>query len=315
MGAPGTVWTFKASSLRIRLIALGADESGLETVAGIVAQALKYLNRWTRSQQCDPDPDDPDPDPRMAYLAPDLGAGLSVSVYRAAVHATVGTYEDLEHVLHLRPKGGITPDTDETGCLALAARIAVAWAAWWNSTVDYDNSGTQPTKLFFSQHLTYDKITMSYLTFPGGNDPPDTVTPSCVYNFPSPLVGTNGTAVTLPLEVALCLTLLTDTTGPTTRGRTYLGGLGTGVLDPAAGAAIAGLFSPPLVHAIGHRFGLSVVDGIHNDAAAQGELHVVSRKNGSSRGVGGIRVGQVPDSQRRRRWHQPENPSLVWGTA
>lgn len=240
---------------------------------------------------------------------------MSVSVYRAAVHATMGSYEDLEHVLHFRPKGGVTPDTSEAGCLALAARIGAAWALWWNDTTDYSGSGTTATKVFFSPQLTYDKIVMSYLTYPGGGDPPETVTPSAEWSFGTPLVGAASSAKTLPAEVACCLTLLTDTPGGRTRGRMYLGGLTTSFLDPDETAAVAGLFQTQIVGAVAHRFGVKVVDGIHVDDEAEAELHVVSRVGGSSRGVGGIRVGAVPDSQRRRRWHQPENPQLAWGTA
>jgi hypothetical protein len=286
-----------------------------ETVALILAWANGRLASW-QSGGCDlKDPDDPDPDPTLAYVSP-LGApGMTVSVYRAAVHATYGSFEDLEHVLHLRPKGGITPDTSAAGCLALAARIGAAWSAWWNDTTAGAYTSTLATKTFFNPSLAYDQINISYLTYPGGGDPPETVTPTQQWSFSAPLAGTSTNQYPLPAEVACALTFLTDTAGPTTRGRMYLGGLTADWMDNAGGPEIAGLFVGFLPRLMGYRFGAKVIDGLHTDEAAQAEIHVVSRKNGSSRGVGGVRVGSVPDSQRRRRWHQPENPVLVWGSA
>ena len=298
-----------------------------ETLALLLFWANDRLSAWTSTSPiCEETPEDPDPDPTLLYLSPLGDPSMSVTVYRAAVHATVGSYEDLEHVLHLRAKTGVTQDQSETGLQALAARIGVAWAAWW---ADQQNTvggvlNNQRTDTMFHPMLTYDHITMSCLTYPGGwlseenkvVNPPVTVTPSTQWNFATPLVGGSTGDKALPSEVALCLTLLTDTAGKRTRGRVYLGGLGATVMAPAdSDGSIAGLFNFSYVKTVAKRFGVDIIDGLHNDEAAQAEVNVVSRIGGSSRGVGGIRVGQVPDSQRRRRWHQPENAYLAWGTA
>jgi hypothetical protein len=298
----------------------------LETVALFISWANDKLADW-QSGGCDlEDPDDSDPDPTLVYVSPLGASGMAVTVYRAAVHATVGSYEDLEHVLHLRAKSGVTQDQSEAGLQALAARIAVAWAAWWN---DQQNTvagvlNNQATRYMFHPMLTYDHITMSCLTYPGGwkdeaakvVNPPETVTPSTQYNFPTPLVGGSTGDKALPSEVALCLTLLTDQVGKRTRGRVYLGGLGATVMAPASSdGSIAGLFDFGNVKTVAKRFGVDIIDGLHTDSAATAEVNIVSRIGGTSRGVGGVRVGQVPDSQRRRRWHQPENAFLAWGTA
>jgi hypothetical protein len=119
----------------------------------------------------------------------------------------------------------------------------------------------------------------------------------------------------LPNEVACCLTLLTDTPGKSTRGRVYLGGLSAQFMDTGYVGSTAGLFVGSLVHEVAARFGNHVINGLHNDSDAQAEVNIVSRVHGSSRGVGGVRVGIVPDSQRRRRRSQPENKYLAWGTA
>lgn len=318
------MWTFKASALRNRCLALGMGSEWLETTALWLGWANGRLSEW-QSGGCDlEEPGDSDPDPTLAWLST-LGAPrMSVSVYRAAIHATYGPYEDLEHVLHLRAKSGITQDTTETGLLALAARIGAAWSAFWDDTTVYDGllSGSA-TKSLFSSVLAYDKITMSYLTYPGDwfdeahtkVNPPVTVTPSTEWTFSSPLAGTNTTEAVLPFEVALCLTLLTDTAGRRTRGRLYLGGLTSTMLANPTHAAVEQGFFNRYPEAVGHRFGVKVIDGIHVDEAATAEVNIVSRIGGSARGVGGVKVGAVPDSQRRRRWHMPENSQLVWGSA
>jgi hypothetical protein len=324
LGSFGTPWYFKLSALRNRCIALGIGADWLETVGLIVAWANGKLSDW-QSGGCDlEDPGHSDPDPTLVWFST-LGAPrMSVNVYRAAIHATYGPFEDLEHVFHLRAKSGVTQDTTESGLQALAARVGDAWSTFWNDTTVYDSllSGTA-TKACFTSALAYDKIDMSYLTYPGDwldeatkkVNPPVTVTPTTTWTFSSPLPGTNTTEYCLPFEVALCLTLLTDTAGRRTRGRVYLGGLTHTFLNsPSGGASTQGFFNR-YPEAIGHRFGVDFVDGLHNDTAAQAELNIVSRIGGSSRGVGGVKAGHVPDSQRRRRWHMPENPALVWGSA
>lgn len=315
VGAPGTAWVFRVSELRNRLLALGAGASAVETALQVLAYANRFLSRWADTCSGELDPDDPDP--RLLWVAPELEGGqLSVSVYQAVVHAANGPSEDLSHILHLRPKGGVTPDTTGAGCLALAERVGAAFDAWFA-----DNASTYlggPVSDQFVRYLSYDRITVSYLTFPGGSVKPEVVTGGHTWNWAAPLIGTGPFSAqpTLPLEVACCLSFLTDLNTPSTRGRVYLGGLHLGGwMDDAGTAAAYGLFDFNCAKKIADAFGRKIVDGLHNDTLAQAELNVVSRKNGSARGIGGIKVGVVPDSQRRRRWHQAENKFLAWGSA
>lgn len=316
MGSAGTAWVFRVSELRNRLLALGAGTSLVETAAQVLAYANQFLARW--AEDCTGELDPEDPDPRLLWVAHNLEEGpMSVSVYQAVVHAANGSAEDLSHVLHLRPKSGVTPDTSAAGCLALAARIGAAWSAWWADTTTYFGIAG-PTSLVFVPYLSYDRITVSYLTYPGGGGDTDVVQGGTTWNFTTPLAGTATMTAkkSLPLEVACCLSFLTDINTPSTRGRMYLGGLHSDVwMATAATEPTYGLFAFDIAKRTAQSFGDKVIDGLHNDSAAQAEINVVSRKNGSSRGVGGIKIGQVPDSQRRRRWHQAENKTLVWGTA
>ena len=316
VGSPGTPWVFKASELRNRLLALGAGASAVETLAQVLAYANSLSGRWN-DQTCEAELDDPDdPDPRILWIAPDLESSVSVDAYRVVVHAALGTVEDLSHVFHLRPKSGVTQDTSAAGLAALAARVGAAWTAWWNDTTVTAGTSTS-TKTFFSPALSYDKILVSYLTYPGGTAKPVTNTPTVTWNFSTPLAGTApGTNVSLPNEVACCVTLLTDTSGKRTRGRFYLGGMdGSQWMYAQSLSSNQGMFQASPPQCVAGRFGVKVIDAVHLDATAQAEFNVLSRVGGSARGVGGIKVGLVPDSQRRRRFHQNENKSLVWGTA
>ena len=316
VGSAGTPWVFKTSELRNRLLGLGAHSSLVETLAGLLDQANTRLRSWT-DQTCAAELDDPnEPDPRLLWIAGDYGAAVSVDVYRAVVHAANGPAEDLAHVFHLRPKGGVTPDTSAAGCAALAARIGAAWSAWWSDTTS-NNGYSAVTSGAFAPGLSYDRIIVSWVTYPGGGVKPTVNTGGVTWSFSSPLVGSGPTSNnSLPLEVAACVTLLTDTTGKRTRGRFYLGGLeGQQWMNIQGNDTSYGTFKQATARGIAGRFGTKVIDGIHNDALAQAEFNVVSRQGGSSRGIGGIKMGIVPDSQRRRRRHQQENKFLVWGTA
>ena len=315
LGEPGTPWVFKLSELQARLLALGVGSSLIETAAQIIGYANTLLARWNAGT-CAAEVDDPeDPDPRLLYVAPEIGGSVSVDCYRTIVHATLGPAEDLAHVFHLVPKGGVTQDSSSAGLSALAARVGAAWTDWWNDTTS-SNGLSGATKANFVTQLAYDKITITYVSYPGSNAKPTPLSGTTQWNFSTPLAGTSTTnTMSLPNEVACCVTLLTDTSGRRTRGRFYLGGLDpVAWMDAFTTPANYGLFKTSTARGVAGRFGTLVVGGLHDDATAQAELNVVSRVGGSARGVGGIKVGVVPDSQRRRRWHQQENKTLVWGT-
>lgn len=103
--------------------------------------------------------------------------------------------------------------------------------------------------------------------------------------------------VSLPFEVAACITLDTDHRGPSGRGRYYLP-------SPAVNAiAAGGVFNASYINAA-----LSFArDVAVNGAAALGVVPVVvSRRRIILNEVNVIQMGKVPDSQRRRRRSQDE---------
>ncbi|HEX2808559.1 MAG TPA: hypothetical protein VHN80_20545, partial [Kineosporiaceae bacterium] len=92
-----------------------------------------------------------------------------------------------------------------------------------------------------------------------------------------------------------------------TTGRMYLGGLHPSVLT--TGGRFSAQNTPPIATAWGSR----MVGGIHD--AGPWRAQVISRRTASSREVQGVRLGFVPDSQRRRRASQLEAYVQAWGTA
>jgi hypothetical protein len=285
-----------------------------ETVALILAWANERLSSW-QSGGCETqETNDPDPDPYLVYASP-LGSGTvtQLDIARVSINAALGSYETVSHILHFRPKGGFSGPNDATEMVLLAGKVRDQWATFFGTTDNYA-SNTAATKYMFRDDLHYTDVIASWI----GYDSEDIAHPVVhvggqKVTFPASgagsAVGTGGGS--LPNEVACCLTLRTDQAGPTTRGRLYLGGLAAAWMSSSGDK---GMFFDQYYKAVGHCFGASFVDAIHNDSTVHHEVNVLSRKNATSRGVGGVSVGQVPDSQRRRRFSQPENKTLVWGS-
>jgi len=100
----------------------------------------------------------------------------------------------------------------------------------------------------------------------------------------------------LPTEVAMAVSLITGRAGRTGRGRFYLGGLGAGLLTPQ------GRFQAAETAAVGTAFA-GFANGIRQPGLDfQGcRLVVLSRTANINSDVLEVRVGDVPDVQRRRR--------------
>jgi hypothetical protein len=164
---------------------------------------------------------------------------------------------------------------------------------------------------WLSNSLIYNQINISYIEQNSGTDKngkggdQKTLVPTVQVPI---TVDTRGgsTNPMLPYEVALCLTLQTDTRSPTTRGRVYLGGLTTQILGTA------GKFDTAGIGALAVGFGTHLVKNVHDTTSWR--LNVVSRRTASAREVQGIAVGVIPDSQRRRRNALSEAPLQGWGT-
>jgi hypothetical protein len=225
---------------------------------------------------------------------------MPVRYARAQVMADLPGGEQLIHSLAFRPVDEAAPVTGQQlhdFCVALGSQLAL-----W---LDGPTAGH-----YFVAGLTYKQINVSYIEQTEGASPDgsggnaQTLIPTIAVPI-DPVSGTD-TNMALPHEVALALTLQTDTRGPRTRGRVYLGGLATAVMS-----GVTGLFNAQAVTTIAQRFGDNIVKWAHDET--DWRLNVVSRRGATAREVQGILVGVVPDAQRRRRNELSENYQQAWG--
>lgn len=209
---------------------------------------------------------------------------IPAGAVRVTINGAYSNGEVLTHTLHLSPSGD--PNGDEPSVIAdqAARRVRDRWVALLG-------------RQFFSSALmgtlTYTSVQAYSLDALGH------AVAQAQANFDPGMSG-HGSGVVLPNQVAMCVTLRTNTAGRTGRGRMYLGGLSgsvltnTGRFDKGACASMAAEFATFAVDlrtpgasgpAGGHRF----------------DLCVASPKASALRVVTGIAIGDVPDVQRRRR--------------
>ena len=298
------MWLFKLSDLQTRLLALASGSESVDTLASTISTAYSKVNRWSQHSQFCEKQDDGE-DPWLTWVSP-LGGMLSLQLVRAQISGTIGGIETFSHVMHLRSKAGFAGAVDEAEMANTATRVKTAFQAWWDDTTNVFST-TAATKSFWRTGVIYSSVTCSAVTYDGTAKPVVDVGGQ-VSQF-SGAAGTESTVGNLPYEVAICLTLRTDTAGRTTRGRIYLPPPTMQVINNDA----TGTFTANTVKAIAGRFGSKVIDGVHTDSACHFEFQVFSRKNTTSRGIGGVAVGIVPDSQRSRRRSQVESKTVVWG--
>lgn len=135
----------------------------------------------------------------------------------------------------------------------------------------------------------------------GGNLSEDWLTQWIPYPIGDKPTGSGG--MTLPFEVAMAVTLMTNHRGPSGRGRTYFPPFGTTQMQSP------GLFLAAATLEVGQ-----VVGQFFEDIKANTALVpvVVSRRRIILNEIVGVEVGQVPDSQRRRRRSQDEARTMAW---
>jgi hypothetical protein len=226
---------------------------------------------------------------------------VPVRYARAQVVASLTGGEELIHSLAFRP-------TDEsvnvTGQVLhdFAVTLGGYFATWMNRP---------QVNAKLSPDLTYKQINISYIEQNTGTDKAGkggdtkTLVPTIAVDMPNGITG-QGAGKTLPYEVAMALTLNTDTRGPSTRGRVYLGGLTADLLSAH------GLFDTSGALDIGSLFGGDIVKATHDNTTWR--MNIVSRRYARGREVQGVSVGAVPDSQRRRRNKLQEAYAQAWGT-
>lgn len=98
----------------------------------------------------------------------------------------------------------------------------------------------------------------------------------------------------LPNEVAMCLSLITAVPGRTARGRLFMGGLAASTLTSA------GRFKPGVCDTFAHSFA-GFVYGLSAPGPGGIVLAVLSKTAGRLNNITSVKVGDVPDVQRRRR--------------
>lgn len=109
-------------------------------------------------------------------------------------------------------------------------------------------------------------------------------------NFASPVVGT--ASAQMPLQVSMCVTLLTGVAGRTNRGRMFL---------PANGAPLnLSQFTTTQVDSVCLAVATFIKNWNSAHGAAFGNIGVVSSTRGSSRKMTAVKVDSRPDIQRRR---------------
>ena len=202
---------------------------------------------------------------------------------------------------------GNDPTLSEAAALTLGATVNDVLSANWNGQI----TGLGTPGSLFSNEVKFTEIGVAEVS----QDDPGNVDGSGgtqTQSYPTQwhlmgggLTGLVSTA-SLPFEVACCVTLQTDTAGPSGRGRMYL--------PPFAADKMAGdgLFIAETVATAGAWIG-NILDGVR--AATTYEPIVVSKRQRQLRLIERIYVGAVPDSQRRRRRSQDENRVLAWTRA
>jgi hypothetical protein len=332
LGDVGTVWTFKQSDLDGRLVGLGVDTSLYEIAGDYISKAIEIMSRWTNvGQTCDKLDDDDDP--HIAWVSglsrPEEPVVPNYPVVRAVVHAKLGTLEELAHVLHFRLHTGAATMPNLADLVTFGGHIATAWQQFFAA----QSAGSPVVHPNFSQQLVYDEVRMSVVEYQQAATPmprpnPLFTIPTQYIAMPANVQGSGSTATTLPYEVALCLTHLTNARGRSNKGRIYLGGLSTAILSSSAPG---GIFEAGKVQAIALAY-WNMLAGL-SGATPGYDLQVMSARSHvgnagpkhpggegpwaapSSKGVQGIRVGVVPDSQRRRRRSELELYTVSGGTA
>lgn len=288
-GPPGTLWIFSSGDI---------FENWTHVPAPFGRVALRRLLRKLGSYSIGSS--------LWAWRTPDpegVQPPMSIKVIRTTIHAKFGASEEMAHVLHWRSSPTPDVDQDMAAIKTFADQVRDHWVAFLNASGPAGSGST--IKSHISSDVKYDEVRAAFLEITPGVRPRYLV-PTQYSTF----AGTTGNCTggpPLPYEVALCLSLNTHLRGARYRGRTYLGGLTVSELGSN------GLFLSTNTLAFGLGYWQQMVQAMTTDTG--NDLHVLSAKYGESWPVSGVRVGVVPDSQRRRRRKQLEAYALAGGTA
>lgn len=212
---------------------------------------------------------------------------------------TLGGVDQFQHGINFGVPGD-DPTLGESEAPAYAEGLAGRWAA----TMGILFNSCAPDVVYTEVGVTQ-KTQTSATDSDGNGGNTEQDYPTAFYAWPtaSQPKGVVG-AKSLPYEVSCAVTLQTDTRGPRGRGRLYLPPFATALVQGGGGK-----FADVDLNAIGDALGTF----FEAHLAAEGHVPVVvSQRAVQLHEVTSIKMGHVPDSQRRRRRSVPEAPIIAW---
>lgn len=289
-GPPGTIWIFDVSDLL-------AEQIDIPGFAGVLAfnQAIK---RWGVTVGSGPIEGWRVPHEDR----PAEGAFMAMHWIRTAITGVIGSDEQMVHVLNWRHASQENAAIDAAGLKTFGDLVRTKW----EDCMDSPAGGGGAIRSMMPNIAHYTEVRTSLLVQDAPATKPHWPLPTAISPFGGRGAGSSASQP-LPYEVALGISFNTNWRGTSRfRGRLYWGPLVPEVMGNA------GQFNTLKTNSVGTAIGTEFLADI--EAASEYELHIVSQKFGTSAKVTGIRVGAVPDSQRRRRRARPEAYVQVWGT-
>lgn len=212
---------------------------------------------------------------------------------------TLGGVEQFQHGINFGVPGN-DPSLGESEAPAYAEALATRWQATMGVMFNSCADDVKYTEVGVVEKTQTDPTDSNGQ---GGNLEQSYPTAFFGYATGSEPHGVTG-AKSLPYEVSCAVTLQTDTRGPRGRGRLYLPPFATALVQGGGGK-----FSDVDLNAIGGALG----DFFEAHLLAEGHVPVVvSRRAIQLHEVTSIKMGHVPDSQRRRRRNVDEAPVVAW---
>lgn len=294
-GPPGTHWVFTWESLVNRQTAVGVSQGAKAAIERLIRKAAIKLppagsTGWVTPYALAP-PATPVP---QELLVP-------MNWIRTAINGNVGTTEQVVHILNWRNKTTENAPVTNADLKTFGDLVRDRWAAFILS----QRSGGAQLAQYWSQELRYTDVRTALLVQDAPATKPHWPLTTQYSAFGANVGGTGG-PTSLPYEVAFGVSFNTNWRGTSRfRGRLYLGPLTTNLLAPA------GMLDAAVTNEMGLNLGNLVLKNVSDNSP--NELHIISQKYNTSSKVEGIRVGHVPDSQRRRRRGQIEGYVQAWG--
>lgn len=300
-GPEGTEWLFSVQSYLNRLTTGGFSQGFQGALKALTdeakAVAVPGATTWGW---------------RTPASAPNLDIGVrKMRWIHAEIIGKMGS-EQVAHTLNFRTNPADVQQ-DAAAIATFAGQIRDEWVTFLAAGVNGN-----PMKKYLSADLAYTEVRAAYLeqttaatvtthkSLKTGRDVKDfhyprpaVLVPTQFANFTVGNTGSDTPTTRLPWEVAMCLSLTTGLRGSRNNGRFYLGPLDGAVMNAAPG----GLFTPLTAQGIGTAFA-AFLRRLNTNTGNR--VHVLSKSYATSVGVTGVRVGIVPDAQRRRRKSEAE---------